>query len=152
MLCSCIERITKAGNTGWKPYLPLHSGNYSCIVTNKFLFFLISKILPKKKTISCKKTLSSQKLQREKNKKTANIKKRVYKHLKEITRCESPSLRPIKQSTNKHGKQLIPWTFHILKRAIIALPPNTPHEAQWCQIPNVRWKLPQPISLSKEMI
>ena len=43
-----------------------------------------------------------------KEQKTAYIKKKVYKHLKEITRCESPNLRPIKQSTNKHSKQLIP--------------------------------------------
>lgn len=71
---------------------------------NKQIFFFISKILPKKRLFHAKRHEAARNYKEKRTKNCVHKKKRVYKHQKEITRCESPNLRPIKQSTNKHGK------------------------------------------------
>ena len=58
-------------------------------------------------------------------------KKRAKEKRKRITRCESPSLNPIKKGTKKKSKHLVIGSIQILKCSPIAFPPNTPHQTQW---------------------
>ena len=57
--------------------------------------------------------------------------KRANERRERITSCESPSSRPIKESSTKRSKHLIPGTIQILKRPPIPFLPNTPKDAQW---------------------
>ena len=56
--------------------------------------------------------------------------KRANERRERITSCESPSSRPIKKSSTKRSKHLIPGTIQILKRPPISFLPNTPKNAQ----------------------
>jgi hypothetical protein len=59
---------------------------------------------------------------------------------------------PIKESSGKNISHILFSRLHILKRAAIPLLPNSPHEAQRNQIPNIRTLLPQPIPPTKQEI
>ena len=54
-------------------------------------------------------------------------KERTKKQRERITRGESPSPRPIKESATKISKQLVIGFIPVLKSTPITLPPNTPH-------------------------
>ena len=56
--------------------------------------------------------------------------KRANERRERITSRESPSSRPIKKSSTKRSKHLIPGTIQILKRPPIPFLPNTPKDAQ----------------------
>lgn len=121
------------------------SGPFKCldelIYFILFYFLVIRKILFEERLLNAKRSQSSKDVQIKGKTKTQpwSRKKQIYKHQKRITRCESPSPRPIKQRNHKQGKELIPWTLHIFKFAIITLPSNPWHQTQQCQIPNIIW-------------
>ena len=86
----------------------------------------------KRKTTSCKMRHEVAK-RITNNKNLCTRKKRIYKHWNGITWSESPSIRPIKQSSYKQGYELDPWTPQVFKYSIITLPSNVPHHAQNCK-------------------
>ena len=53
-------------------------------------------------------------------------KKRTKEQRDGVTRCESPSPRPVKPITNERSKQLISQTLHILKSTLIMFPLYAP--------------------------
>ena len=58
-------------------------------------------------------------------------KERAKEQRERITRCESPSPRPIKKGTKKESKQLVIRSIQVLKSLPIAFSPNTPpHQIQ----------------------
>ena len=64
------------------------------------------------------------------NNKLITKRKRAKERRERITGRESPSSRPIKKSSTKRSKHLIPGTIQILKRPPIPFIPNTPKDAQ----------------------
>ena len=60
------------------------------------------------------------------NKKKLQKRKRTKKRRERVTRCESPSPRPIKKSPTKRSKNLINSTIQILKSPPIPFLPDTP--------------------------
>ena len=66
---------------------------------------------------------------RERKEKKLSIQERAKEHRERITRGESPSSRPVKQSATERGLKLVIRTIHVLKRPPLSLPPKTPHQA-----------------------
>jgi len=95
-------------------------------------FYKKNFIEKKRKTTSCKMRHEVAK-RITNNKNLCTRKKRIYKHWNGITWSESPSIRPIKQSSYKQGYELDPWTPQVFKYSIITLPSNVPHHAQNCK-------------------
>ena len=106
-----------------------------------FFFLQVRKNLFKK-TARCKIAPAEQKNKNDKKATTKKTlitqKKRAKEKRNRVTRCESPSPSPIKKGTRKESKQLVFKSIQILKHLPIAFPPNTPHQTQRNQIPNVR--------------
>ena len=96
-----------------------------------YTFFLISnkdvysKILPHAENHRAE-IRSTEKDDKKQKEKILITKKGVKEHRERITRCESPSPKPVKQRATKRSKQLVFQTIHVLKSPPIMLPPNRP--------------------------
>ena len=77
-----------------------------------------------------KQRKNNKKIKGKSNNKLITKKKRTKERRERITSRKSPNPRPIKKSSTKRSKHLIPGTIQILKRPPIPFLPNTPKDAQ----------------------